>query len=30
VAKRIDTTNTTIITGTTKNGEVMFMAQTPD
>jgi hypothetical protein len=30
VAKRIDTTNTTMITGTTKNGEVMSMAQTPE
>jgi hypothetical protein len=29
VANRIDTTKTTMMTGTTKNGEVMFMAQTP-
>jgi hypothetical protein len=27
VANKIDTTNTTTITGTTKNGEVMSMAQ---
>jgi hypothetical protein len=30
VAKRIDTTKTKTITGTTKNGEVMSMAQAPD
>ena len=29
VAKRIDTTKTTMITGTTKKGEVMCMAETP-
>jgi hypothetical protein len=29
VANRIDTTKTTMMTGTTKNGDVMFMAQTP-
>jgi hypothetical protein len=29
VANRIDTTKTTTMTGTTKNGELMLMAQAP-
>jgi hypothetical protein len=29
VANRIDATKTTMMTGTTKNGDVMFMTQTP-